>query len=117
MSQWSPTVDVQFSPEFQNNLKALRKRYRHIRSDIQPVIDQLEIGETPGDKISGTNYTVFKVRVKNSDIQKGKSGGYRIIYTLKTALEILLVTVYSKSDQGDIDTLIINQIIREFEAG
>jgi hypothetical protein len=34
----------------------------------------------PGDQISGTGFTVFKVRVKNSDIRKGKRAGYRVIY-------------------------------------
>lgn len=33
------------------------------------------MGNCPGDQTSGTTYTVFKVRVKNSDIQKGKSAG------------------------------------------
>ncbi len=72
-------VQIEYTPEFKRNLRALAKKYRHIRSDIQPVIDQLGAGEVPGDQIPRTGYTVFKIRARNSDIQKGKRSGYRLI--------------------------------------
>jgi mRNA-degrading endonuclease RelE of RelBE toxin-antitoxin system len=59
-------------------------------------------------------YSVFKVRIKNSNNQKGKSGGYRFIYYLKTDTQIVLITVYSKSDQGDISVETIHRIIANF---
>jgi mRNA-degrading endonuclease RelE of RelBE toxin-antitoxin system len=49
-----------------------------------------------GDQIPGVGYSVFKVRIKNSNNQKGKSGGYRFIYYLKTDTQILLITIYSQ---------------------
>ncbi len=61
------------------------------------------------------NYSLFKVRVKNSDIQKGKSGGYRIIYYLKTEAQVLLVTLYSKSDKPDITADEVREIITHAE--
>ena len=39
--------------------------------------------------------SVFKVRVKNSDNQKGKSGGYRLMYYLKTSFNVLLLAIDS----------------------
>ena len=75
------SVRISFTLEFKRNLRALAKKYRSIRSDIQPLIDQLSAGELPGDQVPGTNLTIFKVRLKNSDIQKGKRSGYRCIYT------------------------------------
>ena len=33
--------EVRFTPEFKRNLRQLAKKYRRIRSDIQPVIDAL----------------------------------------------------------------------------
>ncbi len=68
-----------------------------------------------GDKISGSSYQVFKVRLKNSNIQKGKSAGYRVIYYLKTKTKIILITIYSKSDLSNIKNSVIEQIISEFE--
>lgn len=108
-------IQVEIAPTFHKNLRTLAKKYRSIRNDIQPVIEQLEQGELPGDKISGTDYTIFKLRVCNSDIQKGKSGGYRLIYYLKTATGIILLTIYTKSKQADITASEISNIITEYE--
>ena len=107
-------IQIKVTPEFKRSLRTLAKRYRNIRSDIQLIIDQLQAGEIIGEPIPGIRYTVFKVRVKNSNIQKGKSGGYRFIYYLKTSSEIILVTIYSKSDQGDIASDVINKIVTNF---
>lgn len=108
-------IQVEVTAKFKRKLRILAKKYRNIRSDIQPIIEQLQSGELPGDQISGLGYTIFKLRVKNSDIQKGKSGGYRLIYYVKTSTKIILVTIYSKSEQEDITAEEIQQILAEFE--
>jgi mRNA-degrading endonuclease RelE of RelBE toxin-antitoxin system len=104
-------VDVEYTEAFLRQLRRLGRRYRHIRDDVQPVIEQLQAGEMPGDQIPDVGLTLFKVRVRNRDIQKGKSAGYRLIYYLKTQDKIILVTIYSKSDQGDIDPETIRGIL------
>ena len=109
-----PSIQILFTPDFQGQLRKLAKRYRHIRSDLQPLFDDLQNGKCPGDQIPGTTYTVFKVRVKNSDIQKGKSGGYRVIYQLRDKICILLVTLYSKSDETTLIASEICEIIDRF---
>ncbi|OBQ38548.1 MAG: addiction module antitoxin [Anabaena sp. CRKS33] len=109
------SIEIAITPRFQRDLRELAKRYRSIRSDIQPLIDQLQAGEIPGDRIAGIKYQVFKVRVKNSNIQKGKSGGYRVIYYLKNAQGIILTTIYSKSDLTDVSNEIIEQAIAQYE--
>ncbi len=91
------------------------KRYRKIRSDVQPVIEQLQAGEILGDRLSGLNIVVFKVRVKNSDIQKGKSAGYRLIYQVETSTRIILLAIYAKSDQSSISTTEIEEIVEAFK--
>lgn len=115
MMSEQPSIQVEAAPTFTKNLRNLAKKYRSIRDDIQPVIEELERGELPGDQISGIGYDVFKLRVRNSDIQKGKSGGYRIIYYVKTAKGIILLTVYTKSEQADIPADEIMGIIVEYE--
>jgi mRNA-degrading endonuclease RelE of RelBE toxin-antitoxin system len=57
------------------------------------------------------------VRVRNSAAKRGKSGGYRIIYYLETEIDILLVTIYSKTDQSDIAADEIRRIISKEENG
>jgi mRNA-degrading endonuclease RelE of RelBE toxin-antitoxin system len=111
----NPIISIVLTSRFKKDITKLAKRYRSIRQDLTPLINQLERGETPGDQISGNKYQVFKVRLKNRDIQKGKSAGYRVIYYLKISQKIVLVTIYSKSDQSDIQNQIIEKIIEEFE--
>jgi len=109
-------VNVEFTPEFKRNVRALSKKYRHIRSDVDPLIVDLQSGQLPGDQVTGTGYTIFKVRVPNRDVRKGKSGGYRLIYYLQTKADIILITIYSKTEQADVSALQIRRIVAEFEA-
>ena len=48
------------------------------------MIDRLQADEIIGDQVPRTDYTIFKVRIQNSDFQKGKRSGYRLIYHQKT---------------------------------
>ena len=114
---WKMTnpIQIEASPIFQKNLRTLAKKYRNIRQDLQPIINQLEQGKLLGDQISGISYPVFKLRVKNSDIKKGKSGGDRLIYYLKTLTGIVLLTIYPKSGQSDIEAKEIRDIIIEYQ--
>jgi len=114
-SEPAEPVWVEYTPEFKRNLRALAKKYRHIRSDVQPVIDQLRAGEIIGDQVPRTRYTIFKVRVRNSDIRKGKRSGYRLIYHLKTPTNVILVTIYSKLDQVDVSAEQIRRILIRFD--
>jgi mRNA-degrading endonuclease RelE of RelBE toxin-antitoxin system len=107
-------LPVAYTPEFKRNLRQLAKKYRHIRADIQPIIDQLVEGEKPGDRITGIQAEVYKARAGNSDARKGKSGGYRIIYHAKPAAAVL-ITIYSKSDQADVAAAAIRRIIAGHE--
>jgi mRNA-degrading endonuclease RelE of RelBE toxin-antitoxin system len=108
-------IEVEVSEKLKRDLRILSKRYRRIRSDVQPIVEQLQAGEMLGSQVPGVGYPIFKVRIKNSDIQKGKSGGYRLIYYLKTVEKIILITIYSKSDQADITADEIRSIIAEQE--
>ncbi len=56
-----PIIQVLASATFKRNLRTLAKKYRSIRDDIQPMIEQLEQGELPGDQIPSIGYTVFKL--------------------------------------------------------
>jgi mRNA-degrading endonuclease RelE of RelBE toxin-antitoxin system len=111
----SDDFQIVFSDEFKDRLRTLAKRYRQIQADLKPLLDNLQSGHLVGDPISGTGYTVFKVRIKNSDIKKGKSAGYRVLYQLKDSTYILLVVIYSKSDQRNIAADKIRKIIESFE--
>ena len=116
-----PKVAAQYLPQFKRNLKALAKKYRHIKTDIQPAIDAISGGDFIGDQIPdvgekepGVPYVVYKVRLANSDSQKGKRGGYRIIYEATTPLQVNFLVVYCKSDQGNVYSWEIREILKDF---
>ena len=102
---------VRYTDAFKRQLKRLARRYRQIRADLQPLINQLQTGDRPGDQIKGVGYAVYKVRVRNTDLQRGISGGYRVIHYIAERDDILLVTVYSKTAQDDVDADAIIRMI------
>jgi mRNA-degrading endonuclease RelE of RelBE toxin-antitoxin system len=116
-SEAQADVEVKFTSDFKRNVRQLAKRYRRIKSDLQPVIESLEKGETPGDQVPriGEERVIFKVRVRNSDSAKGKSGGYRMIYWVESDRSVVLITIYSKTDQGDVAAEYIRRVIAEHD--
>lgn len=106
---------IKFTSLFKHRLKGLAKKYRQIQVDIQPVLDQLLLGDLIGDQIAGTTYTVYKVRARNSDARSGKSGGYRLIYQIESSTCIILHLIYSKSEQATITSDEIQAIIEAYQ--
>ncbi|HEY9700861.1 MAG TPA: type II toxin-antitoxin system RelE/ParE family toxin [Allocoleopsis sp.] len=107
-------IEIKFAEEFKRDLRRLAKKYPHIRSDIQPIIEQLQAGNFIGVQIPKTQEVFYKVRIKNSDITKGKSGGYRLIYHIQGNTIIIMMTIYAKSEQEDISAKRIQAILKEF---
>jgi mRNA-degrading endonuclease RelE of RelBE toxin-antitoxin system len=110
-----PIVRVDKAAQYNKELKKLSKKYYSIEEDIEPLIEKLETGQTPGDKISGNKYAVYKVRVKNSNINKGQSGGYRVIYYTMTPEALVLTAIYSKSVQENMSNEEIETRIERYE--
>ncbi len=107
-------INIDLTPEYRKNLKNLAKKYRNIRSDTVPIFVELQKENFIGDRLSGFDLEIYKVRIKNSNIKKGKSAGYRLIYLVESATSILLLTIYSKSEQADISDSQIKSIVKEF---
>jgi len=76
-------IRVSISSEAQNDVKHLKPKYSAVTSQLRKLINQLENDERPGDKIPGVGYDVYKVRLPNPSTQRGKSGGFRVIYYLQ----------------------------------
>ncbi len=75
MTRSKAPLRLLYSEAFKRQVRDLAKRYRHLRSDLQPLLEQLQSGETPGALVPGIGYTLYKVRVRNRDARRGKSGG------------------------------------------
>lgn len=106
-----PPISVEYTEDFQRDLKHLHKKYRKVRDDVEAFIYRLESGETPGNQVQGVGYTVYKARLKSSDLRKGKSGGYRVVYYIKTVEQLTLLTIYVKTQKEDISPEEIRRII------
>jgi mRNA-degrading endonuclease RelE of RelBE toxin-antitoxin system len=67
-------VQIDLTPEYKRNLRELSKKYRQIRLDTQPVIEQIQAGNFIGDRIPGMgeDYIILKVRVKTATSKKEK---------------------------------------------
>lgn len=107
-----PTT-VNILVEAQKDVKRLRRKYPAVTGQLRHLIDQLESDERPGDKIPGVGHDVYKVRLPNPSAQKGKSGGFRIIYYIQVADEVFLLKVYAKTEQTDISPDEIKRIVEE----
>ena len=55
----SNLVQISFGLQFVKDLKHLRKKYPNIRKDVDSIIVHLQNGETPGDQVQGTEYTLI----------------------------------------------------------
>lgn len=108
--------DVLYTEQFEKDLYyyVKKKKYRHIKDDIQDIISDLQNGNLVGDELEGIhlkdNNSAYKVRAINSDTKGGKSNGYRIIYyVVKNDAEIYMLSIYYKKD--DIKVLSDEQIL------
>lgn len=109
----SPSYQIELTRTFHRSLCTLEKTYPTIRDDIAPVMAQLQVGEFVGDRVPNIHPTIFKVRIRASDSEDGKGGRYRLIYWVN-ATKIALITIYSKSYQGDVSIAELQWLLAGF---
>lgn len=108
------TYDVHLTETFQKSIKALKKKYPHVKNDILGQIKTLEEDPSGGDPIPGWNKEVWKVRVASSDVKKGKRGGYRLIYFWKTGeMKVYLLVAYFKGEKAEITKKEIESLLKK----
>lgn len=104
---------VVLAPSFKRSVKKL-KRFPHVKDDVRVAIKTLLERPRIGVVIPG-GHGMRKLRVFNSDLTRGKSGGYRLIYHVEDqpTPTIYLLLLYSKSDRSDVTRRELEQLIRE----
>lgn len=100
--------------EFLKQLTRLERKYGDILPEFHKLLVQLRNDERPGDLIPHTGHAVYKVRLKNPSAQRGKRGGFRVIYYVRLSNRVMLLTIYSKTQQSDISPKEIKRLIDEF---
>ena len=98
---------------YKKAVKKLSKNYKNIETDIKNFLQSINTKDDLGIELKSN---IFKVRIKNSDKNKGKSAGYRLIsYLTVINNELHLLYIYDKSSlanvtEKEIDELISKQI-------
>ena len=94
-------IDLSCQP-FQRNVKRLKKKFPKIKDDLDNIFSDLEDEAPLGDPIPLIDAPVYKVRVRNTDIPKGKSGGYRLIYKFDEENKMITpLLLYYKGEKSD----------------
>jgi mRNA-degrading endonuclease RelE of RelBE toxin-antitoxin system len=109
-------VKVGFASQFLKEIERLARKYPQAPNDLQALITQLKDGERPGDKIPNIGYDVYKVRLKNTSAGRGKRGGFRAIYYYRVADNVIMISIYSKTEQEDISAEVIRRIIEDYSS-
>ena len=105
-----PTL-VKTLPKFEDRLEALEDKYHNAINQAEKFTKRLEMGERPGNVVPGVGAAVYKAQVRNPAVRGGAPKGYRIIYYVIMQNQIYLLTMYSKSQQKDISTAELKQLV------
>lgn len=99
------------SDSYQKSKKDLLKRFRQLDNDVKEFLLSIENDNDLGISLG---QGIYKARIANSDKNKGKSAGYRLITFLKVVdTKIYLVYIYDKSDLENISEQELDKIIIE----
>lgn len=109
------TYNIQLTASFKRSVKKLKRRYPHVKDDIREGIEVLLQTPQLGVVVSGSG-GIRKIRLSNRDAQRGKSGGYRLLYYLEDeqSQTLYLLLVYSKSDRANVTQRELKQLLDEW---
>ncbi len=96
---------------FSREVKKLFKKYKKITADLQELQKILQQNPQAGIELG---HSCYKIRLANSSIPSGKSGGFRVIYYyLDAQNNIYLMSIYSKTELENISDEKIIAILKE----
>jgi len=103
------SYNIQATQRFKKELKQLAKKYKKVKIDYKNLLDSLENNPKLGTPLGNDCY---KIRIPNSSVPTGKSGGFRVITLVKIKKDtIILLTIYSKTDKDTITNEELNSIL------
>ena len=99
------------SEYFKQQVRELGKVYTGIRQDLKELSAMLKENPKAGKPLGKK---VYKIRLKSSDIGKGKRSGYRVIsYVIDELQKIRLLTIYAKPRKANISDKEILAILKK----
>jgi len=98
---------------FVKDVKRLHKKYKKLNQDLKQLNTLLQQNPNAGVSL-GSN--LFKIRLANSSIPTGKSGGFRVVYYYFDGhQQLYLATLFSKRDLEKISDEKLLEIISHIE--
>lgn len=106
------SYNVVLSRSFKLSVKELERRFRSVKEDARVAIRALMQNPNLGVVIPGSS-GIRKLRVRNRDLARGKSGGYRLLYWIGGQPEptIYLLLLYFKGDQAEVTRAELQQLL------
>ncbi len=98
---------------FKQQVRELKKNYPNIRRDLKELSAILKQNPKAGKSLGKK---VYKIRLKCSDLSKGKRSGYRVItYVFDEQQKVRILTIYAKPRKANISDKEIIAILKEEE--
>jgi hypothetical protein len=111
---------MDYSSNVKKLLQSNRRQFPRLLKDLEEAFSRIEQDYQKAANaaaISGFNQTVWKYRCKCSDLQRGASGGIKIIAFFKAETNTLYpLTLYFKKDKSDITAQEIGEVVTELLA-
>ena len=108
-------MEIILTDRFNSLVKKLGRRYRRVADDVDGLLDDLEDGRKPGDKIPGVGGAeVYKVRLQNTSARLSKRDGFRVVYHVGE-MAITLLVICQKPECADVQPVRIRQLMNELD--
>ena len=105
---------VNIPRDFQKQIRHLRRKYPSVSAEVRDLVFRLQAGERPGDEVPDVGYAgVYKERLRNRSAQRGKQGGFRVIYYAQLVDLVFLLLIYSKTEVDNISAHEIKVVLEK----
>lgn len=92
------------APHFKSQLKPYVKKYRSLKNDLTDTLERFRKNQA-----SPLGKNIYKLRLKCSEIKRGKSKSFRLIVFIMEMKKLLIpIAIYFKGDRTDISRKEIN---------
>ncbi len=105
-------MNIKTTDIFKKSFKKLLKKDKKLILEYEQLLNKLEKNHNLGTHLGNGRY---KIRLKNHANNKGKSASYRVVTYTKVEETIILVYIYSKSDEESVSEYKIDEILSSYK--
>ncbi len=106
---------IVLTARFKSLVKKLARRYRAVTDDVEELVDELDKGQKPGDRIQNVGGAeVYKTRLQNTSARLSKRDGFRDVYHVGDNMITFLV-ICQKPRCADVQSARIRLLMNELD--